>query len=539
MDKPDFIIVGAGSAGCVLAERLTRNGRHTVTLIEAGGSDKRFWIQVPLGYGRTFYDPSVNWMYETEADPGLNGRTDYWPRGKVLGGSSSINAMVYIRGQQADFDDWAALGNDGWAWRDVAPHFEALEGKGNASGRSATSETPSMHVNDMRARTHPLSARLLEAGEQIGLPLNEDFNGATQEGVGHYRLTTTPNSWRMSAARAFLWPARRRPNLRVITHAHAEKILIEDERAVGVRYRRRGTVSNLEAAREVIVATGAIGSPQLLQLSGIGDAEHLRSIGVDVTVNNSNVGAHLQDHLGLSYAYRSRIPTLNSVLGSWPKRIAAGLRYLASGKGPLGQSVNETGGFCRTPGSDRPNIQLYCQVLTTTTASGTRPLLMPDPFPAFTLGLSSCRPKSRGTVTITDANPDTSPAIQPNSFSHPDDMREMIAGVKVLNALSEAPAFRSVIEPPVSPEPDFHSDDDIAADVRARSGTVFHPSCTCRMGLSPTNSVVDNRLRVHGMRGLRVIDASVFPSITSGNLNAPSMMVGAKGAEMILEDART
>ncbi len=536
-ERTDYIIVGAGSAGCVLAERLTRNSRHTVTVLEAGGSDSRFWVQVPLGYGRTYYDPAVNWMYDTEADPGLGGRSDYWPRGKVLGGSSSINAMVYIRGQRADFDDWAALGNTGWGWSDVGPVFDSLEGKGNTPDGAPDPDTPTLHVSDVSKRAHPMSRRLLDAAATLGIPFNPDFNGETQEGVGYYHLTTTRNSWRNSAARAFLRPARKRANLRIETQAHAERIVFDGGRAVGISYRQGGKLKRLDATKEVIIATGAIGSPQLLQLSGVGDPTHLKELGIEIVQGNANVGAHLQDHLGVSHYYKANVPTLNDTLGTWPKRIVAGAKYMLTGQGPLGMSVNQTGGFFRTPGSDRPNMQLYCQVLTTTSVTGARPLLMPDPFPAFSLGVSSCRPKSRGYVAIKSPHESVAPAIQPNSFSHEDDMREMIDGMKFLQKLAATPAFRDVIDAPIGDAPTCQTDAEIEADIRAQAGTVFHPSCTCRMSPTTIDGVVDNRLRVHGVRGLRVVDASIFPTVTSGNLNAPSMMVGAKGAEMILEDA--
>ncbi|MGI9406577.1 MAG: GMC family oxidoreductase [Hyphomicrobiaceae bacterium] len=534
---PDYIIVGGGSAGCVLAERLSRSGRHQVTLLEAGGSDKRFWVQVPLGYGRIFHDEAVNWRYTTEPDPGLDGRSDYWPRGKVLGGSSSINAMVYIRGQSGDYDDWAALGNDGWSWRDVEPVFDSLEGRGNAPGERQGSNAPRLHISDVSARAHPLSRRLIEAAPDVGLSLNPDFNGTSQEGIGYYRLTTTPDSWRMSASRAFLWPARNRANLRVETGAHAQRIVFEGRRVAGVEYLQGGALKRLDAGRELIVSAGAIGSPQLLQLSGIGDEGQLRGLGIGMVHDNPNVGAHLQDHLGVDYVYRARIPTLNDELGTWPRRIFAGMRYLLTGQGPLGLSVNQTGGFFRTPGSPRPNMQLYLQVLTTTTATGARPLLMPDPFAAFSLGISSTRPKSRGTVTLRTSDPHDAPAIQPNSYIDEADMLEMIEGMKFLQKLAETPAIRDVIEAPVGPGTDCVTDDEFRADIRARSGTVFHPCCTCRMAPAPGDGVVGSRLKVHGLDRLRIVDASVFPTITSGNINAPSMMVGAKGAELILADA--
>ncbi|MEO0618695.1 MAG: GMC family oxidoreductase N-terminal domain-containing protein [Pseudomonadota bacterium] len=534
----DFVIVGAGSAGCVLAERLSRDGRHSVIVIEAGGSDRRFWINVPLGYGRLFYDRRVNWMYETATDPGLDGRRDYWPRGRVMGGSSSINAMVYIRGQQRDYDGWAAEGNPGWGWDDVAPVFADLEDHGGAHAGA-----PRVAISDVSEHAHPLSRRVIEAGETLQLPFNPDFNGATQEGTGYYRLSRCARGRRMSAARAFLRPAMRRANVRVLSGVQVERVMFDGQRATGViardagRAGRRGATVTIRAHRETVLAAGAIGSPHLLQLSGIGPGNLLRTLGVAPMVANENVGAHLQDHLGYSFFFRAHHATLNQQLDTWPKRIRAGLHYLMRRRGPLSLSVNQSGGFFRTPSSAVPNMQLYCQVLTTLSARHTeRPLLMPDPFPAFSLGISSCRPKSRGTVQAVSDDPRIAPAIQPNSFSHPDDMREMIEGAQYVRRLSETPALHDEIESEVAPGAACTTDADFEADIRRRAGTTFHPCGTCRMAPDAADGVVDPRLRVHGVDGLRVVDASVFPHIVSGNLNGPAMMTGAKGAAFILAD---
>ena len=392
----DFIIVGAGSAGCVLAERLSANGRHSVLVLEAGGSDRRFFIQMPLGYGKTFYDPSVNWMYAAEADPGLNGQRDYWPRGKVLGGSSSINAMVYIRGAREDYESWEAAGNTGWGWDDVLRCYRAMEDT-EAGGNDFRGVDGPLPVRCGPKDFHPLYLKFVLASNRAGLPLNEDFNGATQEGVGAYQYTTR-NGRRMSAARAFLRPAMKRRNVQVVTHAQVTKVVFEGRRATGVEYLHRGITKTAVAGCEVILAGGAINSAQLLQLSGIGPAKILQAQGLEVRLENANVGAHLQDHVGLNYTYRMKVPTLNDALRPWWGKLRVGTRYLMSRSGPLSLSVNQGGGFFRSsPAHTRPNMQLYMQAFSTLIPKmGERPLLTPDPFSGFSLGLSNCRPSSRG-----------------------------------------------------------------------------------------------------------------------------------------------
>jgi choline dehydrogenase len=534
----DYVVVGAGSAGCVLAEALTASGRHRVLVLEAGGTDRRFWIQVPLGYGKTFYDRRVTWAYETEPDPGLGGRTDYWPRGRVLGGSSSINAMVYVRGAAEDYDDWEAVGNPGWGWRDVLACYKRLEDN-QAGGDDYRGAGGPLRVTDVSTQLHPLCRTFLEAALQAGLPLNRDFNGAQQEGVGFYQITTRGGR-RLSAARAFLHPAMRRPNLKVETGALATRVLFEGRRASGVEYIRGGRTVLARAKREVVLCGGAINSPQLLLLSGIGPAEHLRDLGIAPLLDNGNVGAHLQDHIGLNYTYRARQATLNTLLRPWWGKLWVGSRYLALGSGPLSLSLNQCGGFFRTgPDKPRPNMQLYFQALTTLTPKeGERPLLTPDDFPGFSIGLSSCRPTSRGSLVLRSAEPFAPPRITANCYDAPEDLEEMLDAVKFLRKLAAMPPLAAVIEAELLPGPDCTGDEALIEDLRARSGTVFHPSGTCRMGPTPESAVVDPRLRVHGVEALRVVDASVFPSLISGNTNAPAMMVGAQGAGFILEDAR-
>lgn len=534
--EPDFIIVGAGSAGSVLAERLSADGRYRVLVIEAGGTDRRFYVQLPLGYGKLFYDPAVNWLYKTEPDPGLAGQRDHWPRGKVLGGSSSINAMVYIRGHSDDYEDWKALGNTGWGWDDVLPAYRAMED--NEAGGDAWRGTGGpLFISANRRDLHPLVKDYIASCEAAGLAFTPDFNGAEQEGTGTYQLTVKGGR-RNSAARAFLRPAMKRPNVQVLTHAQVTRLIIEGGRALGVEVDRGGRREVIRARREVILSGGAINSPQLLQLSGIGPGALLQEHGIRVLRDNPNVGDHLNDHQGLNYTYRMTVPTLNDVLRPWWGKLKVGLEYLALGRGPLSLSINHGGGFFRTRRDlPRPNMQLYFQAFSTLIPrDGERPILSPDPFSGMSIGLSNCRPTSRGTVRIAKADPLAHPVITANAYSTNHDVEEMLEAVKFIRQIAAQEPLRSLIAEELRPGPDCRSDDDLIADFRARSGTVYHPSCTCRMGPDPRESVVDPRLRVHGVEGLRVCDASVFPTLIGGNTNAPSMMVGWKGAEAILAD---
>lgn len=532
----DYIIVGAGSSGSVLADRLSSSGKHRVLVLEAGGTDLRFYVQMPLGYGKTFYDSRVNWMYEAEADPGLNGQRDYYPRGKLLGGSSSINAMVYIRGHRDDYEDWRAVGNAGWGWSDVLPAYKAMEdysaGDPGLRGRGGP-----LHISDLGDQAHPLCQPYIRAAEAAGLAYTPDFNGANQEGVGLYQFTIKQGR-RLSAARAFLRPAMKRKNLHVETHAQATRILFEGRRAVGVAYVRNG--QRLEVrAREVIVAGGAINSPQLLQLSGIGPGALLQSLGIPVLHDNPNVGARMQDHHGINYTWRMKVPTLNDELRPWWGKLKAGLQYLLTRKGPLSLSINQGGGFFRTsPDLPRPNMQLYMQAFSTLIPkAGERPILNPDPFSGLSLGLSNCRPTSTGSVMIKSPDPFTHPKIVFNAYSTERDVTEMLAAVKFLRVIADQEPLKALMAEELRPGPGVTSDDALIDDFRQRSGTVYHHSCTCRMGPDPVQSVVDTSLRVHGTEGLRVCDASVFPNLIAGNTNAPSMMMGWRGAELILNQS--
>lgn len=536
MQTYDFIIVGSGSAGSVLADKLSASGRFSVLVLEAGGSDRRFYVQMPLGYGKTFFDPTVNWNYKTEPDPGLGGNVDHWPRGKLLGGSSSINAMVWIRGAREDFDDWRAAGNPGWGYDDLLPAFKALEDNEAGADAWRGSGGP-LHISDTTDAVHPLTKRYLTAGQQAGLPLNPDFNGAAQEGVGIYQISTK-NGRRMSAARAFLRPAMKRANVRVETKALASRVLFEGKRAVGVEYRQNGQTKTARAGREIILSAGSINSPQLMQLSGVGPAALLEGLGIPVVHANENVGANLQDHVGINYTFKGKLPTLNQILRPWWGKLLVGMQYILTRSGPLSLSMNHGGGFFRTdPAFSRPNMQLYFQAFSTLIPkNGERPILTPDPWPGFSIGLSNCRPSSRGEIMIRSSNPLDYPKIVANAYSTNADVTEMLDAVKFVRKIASMPAMAEIIAEEVLPGPSIRSDADLITDFRKRSGTVYHPVSTCRMGPDPSRSVVDPRLKVHGLEGLRIIDASIFPDNITGNTNAASVMTGWKGAELVLED---
>ena len=534
----DYVIVGSGSAGSVLAERLGQDQRRRILVLEAGGSDMRFFVQMPLGYGKTFYDRRVNWAYQTEPDPGLAGQRDYWPRGRIIGGSSSINAMVYIRGHASDYADWEAAGNPGWGWAEVRAAYRAMEDN-EAGGDEWRGTGGPLFVSANRADTHPLVARYIAACEGVGLRHNPDFNGAEQEGAGIYQLTVKGGR-RNSAARAFLHPAVRRGNVQVLTGAQATRVLWEGRRAVGVEYLRGGVRQVARARVEVILACGAVNTPQLLMLSGVGPGAMLAAQGIGALVDNPNVGAHLNDHQGLNYTYRMKVPTLNDVLRPWGGKAWVGVQYLLARRGPLAKSINAGGGFFRTdPGQSRPNMQLYMQAFSTLLPKpGERPILTPDPFPGMSLGLSNCRPTSRGRIELASPDPLAPPRIVQNAYGTDQDVAEMLAAVKMLRRIAAEAPLAEVIAEELRPGPAVQRDEDLIADFRARSGTVYHPSCTARMGPDAGGAVVDARLRVHGVEGLRVCDASVFPTLIAGNTNAPAMMVGWKGAEIIAADTR-
>lgn len=532
----DFILVGAGSAGCVLANRLTANGRYRVLLLEAGGDDRRFWLQVPLGYGKSFYDSHVNWMYTTEPVANTNGRQSYWPRGKVLGGSSSINAMLYIRGQAEDYEDWRKAGNFGWGWDNVLPLFKRMENYSSGENAYHGGDGP-LYVNASSDSIHPVCANYIKACEEAGLPRNADFNGETQEGVGGYHINTR-NGMRMSASRAYLWPIRKRSNLHIETRAQVTRILFEGTRAVGVEYVKNGQLHSVKAGREVILTAGAINSPQLLLLSGVGPRTELSKLGIDVVHDLSAVGKNLQDHYSVDHTYLSTQPTLNNQLHPWWGKLLAGMEYLITRRGPLARNINHAGGFFRTRAElTRPNMQLYFSPMSYRKAApGSRPLMNPDPFAAFCIGISQCRPTSRGYLRLKTRDPMMAPEIQPNYLSTDHDLQENLEAVKFLRRLASTPTMKALISEEIDPGPMATDDKGLIQHIREQGDTVFHPASTCRMGSDPMTNVVDASLKVYGLSGLRVADASIFPSLPSGNTNAAAIMVGEKASDLVLKE---
>ena len=536
MTTYDYIIVGAGSAGCILAARLSESGRHTVLLVEAGGNDSSPWFRVPVGYARSYYDPKVNWMYWTEPQAALAGRRIYAPRGKVQGGSGSINAMIFVRGAADDFDDWAAAGNHGWGFDDVLPFFRKLETHAGGESRFHGGRGP-IHVTSMRGQSHAITDRFLTACAELQLPLNADFNGGSLEGAGIYDINTK-NGVRSSSSLAYLRPALRRSNLFILRNSRVQRVIVDAERrATGIEVANDAGVVSYVARHEVILSAGAIDTPKLLQLSGIGDGELLQSVGISSVHHLPGVGRNLQDHLCASFYYRSTVPTLNDELGTFFGQARQALRYVVTRRGPLALSVNQAGAFLRgSPEAARPNIQLYFNPLSYRIPTDPRAGLKPEPYSGFLLAFNSCRPTSRGTVKIVSPEIEDAPHIQPNYLTTEQDEAEVIQGSRLIRRIMEAPALSAITESEMPPSADAVSDGELLDYFRRNSGSIYHLCGTAAMGPDARNAVVDASLKVHGISGLRVVDASVFPNITAGNINAPTMMVAEKGAAMILAE---
>jgi choline dehydrogenase len=528
----DFVIIGAGSAGCVLANRLSADGRHTVLLLEAGPVDRNPWIHIPIGYAKTMFHPVYNWMFYTEPEPHMHGRKVYWPRGRGLGGSSSINGLIYIRGQREDYDRWAALGNRGWSYDELLPYF--IRSEGNSRGADAYHGADGPLACSDIGETHPLMEAIIAAGGELGVPRNDDFNGARQEGVGYYQLFTR-DGWRCSSAVGYLKPARARANLRVETGAQATELLFDGARATGVRYRQHGVMHEARAAREVILAAGALQTPQLLQLSGIGPAAVLAQHGIAVRHALPGVGENLQDHLQARVMFKVTRPiTTNDALRSPWRRFRMGWQWLTRRTGPLAIGINHGGMFARAlPESSTPDIQFHFAALSAEMAGAKT-----HPWPGCTFSVCQLRPTSRGTVRVKSRDPFAAPALQPNYLSTELDCRTMVEAVKFARRLARSAALAPLIGEEYRPGAGARSDDELLEFVRNYGATIFHPVGTCKMG-SDALAVVDAQLRVHGLAALRVVDASVMPMLVSGNTNAPVVMIAEKAADLILEDARS
>jgi choline dehydrogenase len=527
----DYIIVGAGSAGCVLANRLSADGKNSVLLLEAGPRDTNLWIHVPLGYGRLFKEKTVNWMYQTEPEPELDGRRIFQPRGKVLGGSSSINGLLYVRGQHEDYDRWRQHGNQGWGFDDVLPYFKKAEGQQRGADDFHGVGGP-LPVSDL-GHPDPLSAAFIAAAAETGLPVNRDFNGASQEGAGFFQ-TTTRHGRRASAAVAYLRPARRRNNLRVETSALARRILFDGRRAVAVEYSQAGRHSTARARKEILISGGAFNSPQLLQLSGVGPAELLRRHGIDVVLDAPGVGHDLQDHMQVRVIMRCSKPiTLNDVVNSPTRKFLAGLQYAALRKGPLTIAAGTSGAFFKTnPRLATPDIQVHFLPFSTDRMGEKL-----HSFSGFTASVCQLRPESRGSLRIKSADPEAAPEIRINYLSTEADRSANVEGLKILRKVLAAPALKPYVVEEIDPGAKVTTDEELLQFCRARGSTIYHPTSTCRMGHDPL-AVVDQRLCVRGLEGLRVVDASVMPDLVSGNTNAVVIMIAEKASDMILQDAR-
>jgi len=527
----DYIVVGAGSAGCVLANRLSKDAGSSVCLLEAGGKDNWIWFHIPVGYLFAIGNPRADWMFKTESEAGLNGRVLNYPRGKVLGGSSAINAMIYMRGQKEDYDNWRRLGLEGWGWDDVKPIFrqqvDHCLGVGEHHGSGGE-----WRVEESRVRWELLDA-FIEAAVEAGLPRVSDFNTGNNEGIAYFHVNQK-NGRRWSSARAFLKPVLSRKNLKVETHAHATRILFEGKRAVGVEFLQDGAVRRIRARREVILAAGAIASPQLLQLSGIGDGAVLQQHGIDVVHHLPGVGENLQDHLQLRPIYKVKgVRTLNEDYRSLIKKGHMALEYALFRRGPLTMAPSQLGAFTRSsPDYATPNLQFHIQPLSLDKFGED-----PHPFPAFTTSVCNLRPASRGTVKIRSRNPSDTPMIRPNYLTAEEDQRVAVDALRIARHIVSMPSLQKYHPEEYKPGAQLKTDEELLNGAREIGTTIFHPVGTAKMGVdADPMAVTDARLRVRGVEGLRVIDASVMPAITSGNTNSPTLMIAEKGAAMILQD---
>lgn len=531
----DYIIVGAGSAGCVLANRLSADRDMRVLLLEAGGRDSNPWIHVPVGYFKTLHNPKTDWCYKTDPEPGLAGRRLDWPRGKVLGGSSSINGLLYIRGQAEDYNHWRQLGNPGWSHADVLPYFKRAEDQERGGDDHHGSGGP-LKVSDMRAKRDVCEA-LIAAAEANGIPRSTDFNGEKQEGAGYFQLTAH-NGKRWSTAVGYLRPVEHRDNLEIVVNAPAIEILFDEDdqnQVTGFAYKQGGqrAEAKLKPGGEVILSAGAIGSPQILQVSGVGPGKLLSEHGIKVRADRRDVGENLQDHLQIRMVYEVNVPTLNDEINNPIRRTMMGIEYILKRTGPMSMGASQVCIFTKTqPELDTPDIQFHFQPL-----SADKPGIKMHPFSGITSSICQLRPESKGRIAITSPDADVYPSIQPNYLSAEKDRRTVIDSIKVSRRIFDTSPLKEFVVKERLPGPDVTTDDEILEAARNIAQTIYHPTSTCRMG-PDEHAVVDPRLRVNGVKGLRVVDASVMPAIVSGNTNAPTIMIAEKASDMILDDRR-
>jgi len=535
-EEYDFVVVGAGSAGCAMAARLSESGKYSVALVEAGPEDDSFWMQVPLGYGKLYNNPRYNWMHETEPEPGLNGTKLFQPRGKVLGGSSSINGMMYVRGPRADFDYWRQLGNVGWSYDDVLPFFKKAEDNERGSDEFHGKGGPLGVSNTPR---HELADAFIASAVKVGYPRNTDFNGSSQEGFGYNQLTTRGGR-RCSTAVAYLRPARRRANLKIITEALASRILFRNGEAVGVEYKRAGNTETVSARREIVVCGGSINSPQLLQLSGVGPAELLAQHGIPVVAEASKVGEDMQDHFGVPLTFRCNKPiTINDYLNNPLRKLKMGIDYVLFKRGPMAANAGLCQGFIRTDeyfASPNMVILMWIWSMALTAKRAREPVTLND-FPGITTMVVNSYPESRGSIRIKSAEATVPPEIRFNHLMSDRDNQILLKGIHTVRRIVSTPPFSSYVVQENDPGAQCSSDSDLIEHFRNRGRSTYHTTSTCRMGIDD-RAVVDPRLRVNGVRKLRVADASIMPKVISGNTNAAAIMIGEKGAAMILEDTK-
>ncbi len=528
----DFIVVGAGSAGCALANRLSSDGRYSVALLEAGPRDTNPWIHIPVGYFRTMGNPGTDWRYRTEEDDGIAGRSIPWPRGRVLGGSSSINGLLYVRGQPQDYDGWAQLGCTGWSWDDVLPYFKRSE-TWKGEGRSELRGTDGPLSVQSSRLSREIVDHWIDAAVSAGYKPNPDYNGADQEGVGHFQLTMVGGR-RCSSAVAYLKPARGRSNLEIITDAQTEKVVIQDKRAVAVHAKIKGKMTEIRARKEIILSAGAIGSPQILMLSGVGDPDELRAHGIEVKAELGGVGKNLQDHLQARPIFKTDLSTINVETDNFVKQALIGLRYLLTQTGPMTMAASLGVGFLKTADHlETPDIQFHIQPFSADAAVNG-----PHPFSAFTASVLQLRPESAGHLSLRSARMEDHPEIHPNYLATETDCRTIVRGIQVARRIAQFEPLKSHVTEEYAPGEDVAlEDEDATLDWARRSAvTIYHPTGTCKMGTDKM-AVVDPRLRVRGLKGLRVADASIMPRIVSGNTNAPAIMIGEKASDLVLEDA--
>ena len=530
----DFIVVGAGSAGCALANRISADARYTVALVEAGPADRNPWIHVPIGYFRTMGNPKTDWQYRTEQDAGIAGRAIAWPRGRVLGGSSSINGLLYVRGQPQDYDHWAQLGCTGWGWDSVLPLFKRSETWHGAHDGDLRGTDGPLSVQDSRL-TREIVDTWIDAAEAAGYKRTPDYNGEDQEGVGYFQLTMKKGR-RCSSAVAYLNPIKHRQNLTIITNAQTEKVLIEEGCATGIRVNRGGTMETLHARREVILSAGAIGSPQILMLSGIGDPDALKPHGIEVLSAVPGVGKNLQDHLQARPVYKTNLSTINTEANNIFKKGVMALQYALTQRGPMTMAASLGTGFLKTePHLETPDIQFHIQPW-----SADKPADGPHRFSAFTASVLQLRPESAGHISLNSANMNDHPAIHPNYLATDLDCRTLVKGIQIARRIAQTDPLRSHVTEEHAPGSEIAFDDEQGTLDWARrtAVTIYHPTGTCKMGIDAM-AVVDPQLRVRGVDRLRVADASIMPQIVSGNTNAPCIMIGEKAADLVLEDARS